>query len=135
MSSASVFLEDWSEIMQRTQNVDSSVHKSHAKSSIELEASSRNGCRLCMLWMQSIPSTTLEIFHKIENRLNELKKPTTIYILIPYNGEIGVPRRRCLILCSPGKISTAYQTGDLLYALPVLGDGMYEILANCHIWF
>lgn len=118
------------------QDVDSNIYRSHAESSIELEASSRNSCRLCTLLLQSMSSTALEIFHKIENRLNEFNKPTTIYILISYNEQFGDSWRPCLFVCCPGKCSGMYAPcGDLLYALPVLDDDMYWILAGCHIWF
>lgn len=70
----------WSEILQDSQKI--SIEETYMESARELQASSRNSCRLCALWVEATNSESWEIIYKIENRLSKLKKEKRVAITI-----------------------------------------------------
>ncbi|TGO27653.1 hypothetical protein BPAE_0039g00630 [Botrytis paeoniae] len=54
------------------------------KDSFEFEASYRNGCRLCILWVRcsNLDGNSFETWHRLQNRLSCLRKSTAILVSI-----------------------------------------------------
>jgi len=72
------------------------------ESAAELVAASRSGCRLCILFIQEIKPEILDLTHRVEKRLDHLKKPKAISFLFGGFGKTLRSRNRMVRLMPPG---------------------------------
>lgn len=85
-------LDEWPDIIKRVPAYDPEMpelpkyQQPHFKSMAEFEAGYLNGCHLCALFVNCTGLANLEIefegYHRKENRLNCLGKPTIISVLV-----------------------------------------------------
>ena len=76
-------------------------------STFELEGSTRSGCRFCTFLLQSFKDNkTLDIFRKIEARLDHLKENALLSLSIQHD---GTSPSQNVWLNLPGKVSTSRQ--------------------------
>lgn len=86
-------LENWPEFIKKVPGNSytfGSYDQPHFKNTFEFEAGYRNECRLCAMFVQRASQFgySLELWHRFQNRLNCLGKPTVILINLHMRGGV-----------------------------------------------
>lgn len=110
-------LDSWPETL-RNLSVQGKSHyqRPHYSNVLEFDASCRKSCYLCTLFSQCVVTRgyTLELFHKIEQRLKCLYKASAISVSI----EQDEHKYYCMRLTWPGHDSHYNISADPLYVIP-----------------